>query len=94
MWRQRTAILLKAARPCYTGGMDILRKLFPQKTPVPYDAEKKVPVLRCSICTGEQVAGFKDKQSGAFEEITLIRNERELRDFMRLYGIKAISREY
>ncbi|HBG65059.1 MAG TPA: aspartate dehydrogenase [Treponema sp.] len=51
-------------------------------------------MLRCSICTGEQVAGFKDKQSGAFEEITLIRNERELRDFMRLYGIKAISREY
>ena len=27
-----------------------------------YDKEKQIPVLRCSICTGEQVAGFKDLQ--------------------------------
>lgn len=25
-----------------------------------YDKENKKPVIRCSICTGEQVAGFKD----------------------------------
>ena len=29
-----------------------------------YDRENKRPVLRCSICNGEQVAGFKDIHTG------------------------------
>lgn len=29
--------------------------------PVPFDPENQVPILKCSICNGEQVAGFKDK---------------------------------
>ncbi len=45
------------------------------------------PVIRVSICTGEQVAGFRDKQSGRFEEIMLLRNERDLEDFCRLYSV-------
>lgn len=28
-----------------------------------YDKERLIPVIRCSICTGEQVAGFKDLHS-------------------------------
>ncbi|MCD8333307.1 MAG: aspartate dehydrogenase [Clostridiales bacterium] len=39
-----------------------------------YDASLYKPVLRCSICTGEQVAGFKNLQTGQIEEIGLIRN--------------------
>ena len=62
-----------------------------QKT---YDKERQKPVLRCSICNGEQVAGFRDIHTGRFEEAALIRNERELEDFMRLYGIDEISKEY
>ncbi len=31
-----------------------------------YNKEGKIPVIRASICTGEQVAGFKDKSSGKF----------------------------
>ena len=56
--------------------------------------EECVPVLRCSICTGEQVAGFKDRETGAFEEVCVIQSERDLRRFMRRYGIGSISREY
>ena len=59
-----------------------------------YDKEKEQPILRCSICTGEQVAGFKDISTGRFEEIMLIRNEQDLADFMKLYGITPISKEY
>lgn len=59
-----------------------------------YDKNTKKPVLKCSICNGEQVAGFKDIQTGKFEEVTLIRNEKELEEFMKNYGIKEISKEY
>lgn len=59
-----------------------------------YDRENQRPVLRCSICTGEQVAGFKDIHTGKFEEIMLIRNESELDDFMKMYHISNITKEY
>lgn len=59
-----------------------------------YNRETQIPVLRCSICTGEQVAGLKDINTGKFEEIMLIRNERELADFMKMYGISDITKEY
>ena len=59
-----------------------------------YDRETLVPVLRCSICTGEQVAGFKDLRTGAFEDVALIRSEADLKAFMREYGIEKITKEY
>lgn len=59
-----------------------------------YDTENQRPVLRCSICTGEQVAGFKDIRTGKFEDVALIRNERELKEFMEEYGIEEIAKEY
>ena len=59
-----------------------------------YDKESRKPVLKCSICNGEQVAGFKDIRTGKFEEVTLIRNEKELEAFMRTYGIDEIFKEY
>ncbi len=31
-----------------------------------YDPSICSPVLRCSICTGEQVAGFRDNATGKF----------------------------
>lgn len=52
-----------------------------------FDAAEKTPVIRCSICTGEQVAGFRRKSDGSFEEIMLIRNEEDLRHFKEMYGI-------
>ena len=47
------------------------------------------PAIRCSICTGEQVAGFRDRISGHFEEVALIHNEQELEEFRRRYGIEG-----
>lgn len=53
----------------------------------PYDSEKQMPVIRASICTGEQVAGFKDRESGKFEEAMLIRGEGDLQEFCSRYGV-------
>ena len=62
---------------------------FRKKTPPAgsYDHEKLTPAIRCSICTGEQVAGFRDKVTGRFEEIALLRSPQDLEDFRRRYGI-------
>ena len=54
-----------------------------------YDKEKVKPAIRCSICTGEQVAGFLNKRSGAFEEITLLRSPKDLENFKKTYGIEG-----
>lgn len=59
-----------------------------------YDKDTQIPVIRCSICTGEQVAGFKDKKTGKFSDVTLIQNEAELKRFMKEYGIEEINKEY
>lgn len=59
-----------------------------------YDASVYKPVLKCSICNGEQVAGFKNLQTGKFEEITLIRNQGELQEFMDTYGLQEIEKIY
>ena len=59
-----------------------------------YDKENKKPVLRCSICTGEQVAVFKDINTGHFEEVMLVRNDKDLNTFKELYDLKDVSKEY
>lgn len=53
-----------------------------------YDKSRKKPVIRASICTGEQVAGFKDLETGKFEDIMLIKSEKDRKEFQRLYGIE------
>ena len=54
-----------------------------------FDRESKKPVIRASICTGEQVAGFKDLHTGAFEEVMLIRDADDLAAFKERYGIEG-----
>ena len=54
-----------------------------------FDKENLTPMIRTSICTGEQVAGFKDKRSGKFEEIALIKNDADLSAFKAQYGIEG-----
>lgn len=65
-----------------------------KKSKKTYDKETQLPVLRCSICTGEQVAGLKEISTGKFHEIMLIRNEQDLQWFMEDYGISSITKEY
>ena len=59
-----------------------------KKDPIPWDHETLKPVIRCSICTGEQVAGFMNKKSKDFREVMLIRNKADLDEFMEKYGIE------
>ena len=54
-----------------------------------FDKEKLKPVIRASICNGEQTAGFQDIHSGSFEEVMLIRNETDLELFKHEYGIEG-----
>ena len=54
-----------------------------------YDSQNQKPVIRCSICNGEQVAGFKDLRTGSFHEVSLIRSDKDLKDFMKTYGIRC-----
>lgn len=67
-----------------------------KKRAVPFDSGGRVPVIRSSICTGEQVAGFKDPVSGRFEEMMLLRNDGDLREFLRRYQVEEseIRREW
>ena len=70
--------------------------LFKKKSIVKsYDKENKRPVIKASICTGEQVAGFKDIHTGKIEEVMLIRSQADLENFKAMYGIdEAITKEY
>ena len=52
-----------------------------------YDASSKRPVIKASICTGEQVAGFVDIHTNAFEDVMLIRTPADLETFKKTYGI-------
>ena len=65
-----------------------------KKKTIDYDKTGKTAVLRCSICTGEKVAGFKDDSTGRFEEIMLIRNGSDLEEFKQIYGVDEITKEY
>lgn len=63
-------------------------------TPEPYDPERQIPVIRSSICTGEKVAGFRDRHSGHFTEVMLIRTPKDEQDFKELYGVDTLPTEY
>ena len=55
-----------------------------------YDKENKKPVIKASICNGEQVAGFKE-----IEEVMLIKSPADLEHFKAMYGIdEEIAKEY
>lgn len=61
-----------------------------------YDKETLRPVIRSSICTGEQVAGFRNIQTGKFSECLLIRDGADLKEFLETYDISEadVGREY
>lgn len=70
--------------------------LFGKKSVVrSYDKENKKPVIRSSICNGEQVAGFKDIHTGKMEEVMLIQCPADIDKFKMMYGIEEeIMKEY
>ncbi len=70
--------------------------MFFQKIPQKksYNKETQLPIIKCSICTGEQVAGFKDIHTGKFEEVMLIKDGKDLDWFKGIYGVDEIQKEY
>ena len=61
---------------------------------VPYDPETQYPVIRASICTGERVAGLKDKATGHFTEVMLLRSAADEQQFKDAYHIETLKTEY
>ena len=56
--------------------------------PVAYDPATQEPMLKASICTGETVAGFRERGGSRFDEVMLIKDEGDLEHFMKLYDLK------
>lgn len=52
-----------------------------------FDRASERPVIRSSICTGEKVAGFKDVNTGVFRDVMLIRDNKDMEDFLKKYDI-------
>lgn len=66
-----------------------------RKTPkLSYDPASQMPVIRASICTGEQVGGLRDLKTGKFTDLMLIRDEADLREFQAMVGTNDIKKEY
>ena len=64
------------------------------KESIPYDPENQYAVIRSSICTGEKVAGFKNKADGHFTEVMLIRTAEDEDRFKKIYDLGTIKKEY
>lgn len=61
---------------------------------VQFDSETQYAVIRSSICTGEKVAGFKNKTDGHFTEVMLIRSAADEKEFKDTYGVDSLKVEY
>lgn len=73
--------------------MGLFSSLTNKKKAAPaFDAQTEEAALRCSICTGEQTAGFRNKNTGHFREIMLIRSPADLDDFKREYGVEEVKK--
>ncbi|MCR4584601.1 MAG: aspartate dehydrogenase [Lachnospiraceae bacterium] len=51
-------------------------------------------VIRSSICTGEKVAGFKNRKDGHFTEVMLIRTPEDEKHFREIYELESVRVEY
>ena len=61
---------------------------------VQFNPETQYAVIRSSICTGEKVAGFKNKTDGHFTEVMLILSPADEKIFKEIYGIDSLKIEY
>lgn len=60
-----------------------------QKTEYPKIPEGCEPVLRCSICTGEQTLCARDPETGKIHELMLIKRPEQLEGFCSANGMSA-----
>ena len=64
------------------------------KNEIKFDPETQYAVIRSSICTGEKVAGFKNKKDGHFTEVMVIRTSEDEKRFKAIYGLETVRTEY
>ena len=64
------------------------------KEDISFDPDLQYPVILSSICTGEKVAGFRNRTDRSFTEVMLIRSEDDRKRFMELYGLDSVKTEY
>jgi len=77
--------------------LPLFRKSHDEKEPdngISFDPETQYAVIRSSICTGEKVAGFKNKKDGHFTEVMVIRSAEDEKRFKAAYGIDTVRTEY
>ena len=59
-----------------------------------YDKSLWKPVLKCSICNGEQVGGLKNIATGEFREVMFVRGQDDLNLFKDMTGEQTIEKIY
>ena len=64
------------------------------KDSIKYDPETMYAVIRSSICTGEKLAGFKNKKDGHFTEVMLITSPEDVERFKEIYELDSVRTEY
>ena len=64
------------------------------KNIIDFDPDKQYAVIRSSICTGEKVAGFKNKDDGHFTEVMLIKSPSDEKIFRDTFNLTKIKTEY
>ena len=74
--------------------MKLFRRKKTKEAAVQFDPETQYAVIRSSICTGEKVAGFKNKTDGHFTEVMLIRSLADEKEFKETYGVETVKTEY
>ena len=74
--------------------MSLFKKREPPK--IPYDPATQEPAVRSSICTGETVVGFVERETGKFREYELARTQSDVDAFCRRVGVepKDVRRIY
>ncbi|MBR2705961.1 MAG: aspartate dehydrogenase [Mogibacterium sp.] len=67
------------------------KKEYPEMPPGDFD-----PVIRCSICTGEQVICAKDRKTGEMHELMLVRTPSDIEGFCAANDIDVteVQKEY
>ena len=65
-----------------------------RKADLQFNPETQYAVIHSSICTGEKVAGFKNKTDGHFTEVMLIRFPADEKEFKETYGVESVKVEY
>lgn len=61
---------------------------------IPFDPQTQYAVIKSSICTGEKVAGFKNKTDGHFTEVMVIKSPADEAAFKKLYNLESVRKEY